>query len=221
MEVKGDRRGLRLLAFGFADETSLIEDLRSTLLERQAFLGHAQLAVEVDTLPLTATLFQRIAEVFERFPDLTLRGIQVRETGALIPLDGGRTGSPLVVRQTLRSGQRISHQGDLIVVGDVNPGAAVVATGDIMIFGWLRGTAYAGQPADGNRTVCALRFQPAQIRIGEVMALGDSQGEYPECARVEQGQVVVEPWHNIRLPEAVAGEPRLRRVERLARTAQS
>lgn len=209
MEIKADRRGIRLLAHGFESEDSLIEDLDRTLAERAAFLGLAHLLVEIDGVALTSSLFQRISETFTRYPQLTVRGI-VEHATPLVALDVRPTpelSAPAkVIRHTIRSGQRMVHQGDLIIVGDVNPGAHVVAAGDVMIFGWLRGTVSAGQPDDTTRSIYALRFDPTQIRIGPVLALGDTKGGNPEKARVEEGQLVVLAWDDVRLPEAITHE---------------
>ncbi len=215
MEIKGDKRGLRILAHGFTEESDLIEDLRHTLKERTGFLGNAGLLVEVANVPLSAQLFQEIATVFSEFPALSLRGIQSQDPqNGLLTLDQPRTSAllaPQVIRHTVRSGQRVTHQGDLIVVGDVNPGATLIASGDVFVFGWLRGTVYAGQPDTSSHSIYAMRFQPSQLKIGTVMALGDSHGERPEFARVDNGLIVVEPWADVHLPEAVTSDGRYRK----------
>ncbi|PSR34297.1 MAG: septum site-determining protein MinC [Sulfobacillus benefaciens] len=215
MEIKGDKRGLRILAHGFTEESDLIEDLRHTLKARAEFLGNAGLFVEVANLPLSAELFQGIAMVFSEFPALNLRGIQSPDPqNGLLTLDQSRTParlSPQVIRHTIRSGQRVTHQGDLIIVGDVNPGATLMASGDVFVFGWLRGTVYAGQPETSSCSIYAMRFQPSQIKIGTVLALGDSLGEQPEFARVDNGLIVVEPWTDVHLPEAVTSDGRYRK----------
>ncbi len=216
VEIKGDKRGLRVLAHGFSEETPLIEDLRRTLTDRSEFLGAAALLVEVDGLGLSTTLFQQIADVFTEFPALKLRGIQSPDPGpALLDLDSTRPtvplSPPLVVRHTVRSGQQVRHSGDLVIVGDVNPGATLIASGDIMVFGWLRGTVYAGQPDRRERSIYAVRFQPSQIKIGEVLALGDRDGQSPEWAHVESGGIVVESWTDVHIPDSVTPESRYRR----------
>lgn len=211
MEIKGDRRGLRLIATTSSSPEELISDLRRILKEKQEFLGRASLLVEVPGASLTPELFGHISAVFQEFPNLSLRGIQQDETQGLVSLEQRPhqelSAPPKVVRHTIRSGQRISHAGDLIIVGDVNPGATVTAGGDVMVFGWLRGTVYAGQPEDASRVIYALRFDPSQVRIGQTMALGNSEGSgNPEKALMEDGKLVVQPWHDVRLPEAITQE---------------
>ncbi len=102
----------------------------------------------------------------------------------------------LVVDKSLRSGQRVEHGGDILILGDVNKDAEVVATGNIIIMGTLRGVAIAGALGDEASVVVALRMEPQQIRIGKKLAISDdSEREspgYPEVARVEDGVIVLE-----------------------------
>ena len=73
-------------------------------------------------------------------------------------------------RGTLRNGQLIESEASVIVIGDVNPGAKIVAGGDIIVFGALKGTAYAGIYGNESAFVAALEMDPIQIRIGDVIA---------------------------------------------------
>lgn len=77
---------------------------------------------------------------------------------------------PLYLKTTVRSGVEIRHPGSVILVGDVNPGGEIIADGDILIWGSLRGVAHAG--ASGNREACimALRMEPTQLRIVDLVA---------------------------------------------------
>ena len=102
-----------------------------------------------------------------------------------------------MVRQTLRSGQAISHIGSVVVIGDVNPGAEIVAGGNIVIWGKLRGTVHAGAIDDDAALICALQLMPSQIRIGSFIACPPDRSrppKIPEVARVQEGRIVVERW---------------------------
>ena len=105
----------------------------------------------------------------------------------------------LVVRRTLRSGQSLRHPGSITVIGDVNPGAEIVAGGDIVVWGKLRGTAHAGALGNEDAVVCALDLAPTQLRIGgRITRSPDDRRRRPrpETARVRDGQIVAEPWGN-------------------------
>jgi len=103
----------------------------------------------------------------------------------------------LVVRRTLRSGQSLRHPGSVAVIGDVNPGAEIIAGGNIVVWGRLRGTVHAGALGDETAVVCALDLAPTQLRIGgRITRSPDDRRRKPrpETARVRDGQIIAEPW---------------------------
>ena len=99
---------------------------------------------------------------------------------------------------TLRSGQRLETPYSLVVVGDVNPGADLIAGGDIIVLGSLRGTAHAGAYEDDaqTRVIVAFHMQPMQLRIGSVISRGsDEVGAGPEIARIDSRRIIVESFN--------------------------
>ncbi len=123
------------------------------------------------------------------------------------------TGSAMFVRRTVRSGQRLRHDGDICIVGDVNAGAEVVASGNVVVWGSLRGMVHAGASGDDKAVICALILAPTILRIAEVAGRGpgpepykrrvrilglgnkpEVEHAYPETARVVDGGIVVERW---------------------------
>ncbi|MGF1537987.1 MAG: septum site-determining protein MinC [Elainellaceae cyanobacterium] len=93
----------------------------------------------------------------------------------------------LYVETTVRSGIEIRHSGSVIVMGDVNPGGAVVADGDVIIWGTLRGVAQAGAAGNDKCRVMALRMEPTQIRIASAVARSPEtppEEFHPEVAHV-------------------------------------
>jgi septum formation inhibitor MinC len=103
-----------------------------------------------------------------------------------------------VVYRTMRSGQKIETEHSLVVVGDVNTGAELIAGGDIIVLGHLRGVAHAGayDETGGGHFIMALQLEPSQLRIGSVISRGESGGKAtcPEIARVDGSLIVVEPY---------------------------
>jgi septum site-determining protein MinC len=86
------------------------------------------------------------------------------------PLSQGNLTEPLYLKTTVRSGVAIRHPGTIIIQGDVNPGGEIIADGDIIIWGYLRGIAHAGAKGSSECCIMALRMQPTQLRIGEAVA---------------------------------------------------
>lgn len=105
----------------------------------------------------------------------------------------------VLVRRTLRSGQRVQFGGNVVVLGDVNPGAVVTAAGDIVVMGVLRGVAHAGCTGNQRAVVAAFRLEPTQLRIANFISRApDSpeagQARLPEVASIKNGMVVIEPY---------------------------
>ena len=104
-------------------------------------------------------------------------------------------------RGTLRGGQALAQLGSIVVVGDVNPGAERVATGDIVVFGALRGTAHAGAQGDLGARVFALELAATQLRIATLIAADDgargSRAREPEVAFVEGDRIALAPYAKI------------------------
>jgi septum site-determining protein MinC len=124
----------------------------------------------------------------------------IKETtidGAVV--DGAQMPQVLYVKQTLRSGQTVSHKGDLVIVGDVNPGAEIMAEGDITVWGSLRGIAHAGVGGNAEAEIRALNLQPIQIRIATAIArapdrprISYASGTGPETARIVEGKIRIQ-----------------------------
>jgi septum site-determining protein MinC len=99
-------------------------------------------------------------------------------------------------RGTLRGGQILQQVGNIVVVGDVNPGAELVASGDILVFGALRGTAHAGAQGDAAARVAALELSPTQLRIATFIAADDAKrkSREPEVAFVHEQRIAIAPY---------------------------
>jgi septum site-determining protein MinC len=102
-------------------------------------------------------------------------------------------------RGTLRSGQLIHFDGNVVILGDVNPGAEVVASGNVIVMGALRGIVHAG--ADGNKgsMIAALNLSPTQLRIADIIARAPDGDEgknilLPELASIKNDQVYIERY---------------------------
>ena len=112
-------------------------------------------------------------------------------------------GPGLFLRCSLRPGQSVSYGGDVCVLGDVEVGAEVIAEGDVIVWGHLRGIVHAGVGGDDEAVVCALRMNPTQLGIAGVTSRFPASDtgylmevQPPELARLENGRIVVEAWRS-------------------------
>lgn len=107
----------------------------------------------------------------------------------------------LYLTQTLRSGQTVTYEGNIFIVGDAHPGSEVIATGDISVWGILGGIAHAGSNGNVNAKVRALKLNPIQLRIAGLYSRRNDTinvpyvqktNEFtPEEARINNKQIVV------------------------------
>ncbi|MGQ9630429.1 MAG: septum site-determining protein MinC [bacterium] len=101
----------------------------------------------------------------------------------------------LLIRRTIRSGQTISFDGNIVVMGDVNPGATLIASGDVIVWGKMRGIAHAGAGGKESAFISALRLEPMQLRIASLISRSPDNAPKPkgaEKAYIKDGRIVIE-----------------------------
>lgn len=102
------------------------------------------------------------------------------------------------MRGALRSGRVVEGAGHVVVIGDVNPGAEIIAGGDVVVWGKLRGLVHAGAFGDRQAVVCALEMIPTQLRIADLITVSPSDPRdmepIPEMASIKNGRIVAESW---------------------------
>ncbi|RMG95578.1 MAG: septum site-determining protein MinC [Chloroflexi bacterium] len=103
----------------------------------------------------------------------------------------------LLLAETLRSGRSVYYEGHVVIIGDVNPGAEIIAGGNVVVWGRLRGLVHAGALGDETAVICALDLSPTQLRIANQIAIPPDEparSPIPEKAFIKQGQIIAEPW---------------------------
>ena len=98
---------------------------------------------------------------------------------------------------TVRSGERISSNGNLCIIGDVNPGAIVSSNKNIYVWGKLLGIAFAGKSGNKNASISSLYLNPLQLRIADVIAIGPKdkpKNYYPEIAVLDKQTISIKPY---------------------------
>jgi septum site-determining protein MinC len=184
VSVKGIHEGLLItLAEGNWEEAfpSLLEHLDS----KPDFFFGAKAILQLGGYPLHAESLGI---------ETTLPKREVKESPFSTELAGSEA---IFLHQTLRSGNSIHFPGHVVVLGDVNPGAEIIAGGSIIVWGHLRGTVHAGAQGAEDSVVCAMDLSPTQLRIASLVATspprrGKSQ---PEIASLREGQLVAETWN--------------------------
>jgi septum site-determining protein MinC len=220
--IKGVKDGLLIMLSPTQEWHLITSGLAAHLDEQGQFFAGARIIVDVGERPVPRHELSSLKALLER-RGLTLWAVlsasrttneaadalDLRTTvGTVVPgrdhLDSDIEFNPeetgtmgVMIRRTLRSGRTVHSPGHVVVMGDVNPGAEIVAVGDIIVWGRLRGNAHAGADGDEGAVVCALDMIPTQLRIAGyiVTAPVDKRRQArPEVAQVRDNQIIVEAW---------------------------
>lgn len=111
------------------------------------------------------------------------------------------TPNPLYLQTTLRSGHEICHGGSVIVVGDLNPGSTIIAGGDILVWGRIRGVVHAGASGNLSARIMGLYLAATQLRIGDFIARSPTPPKdfYPEVAYATPNGIQIAPASHLHL----------------------
>ncbi len=119
----------------------------------------------------------------------------VEHLGDIVQNNNITMGNALYLKQTIRSGQTVKFDGNIIIYGDTNPGSQIIATGDIVIIGSLRGIAHAGARGDEKCHIIATNLRPTQLRIASYIGMSDDEqkqnSDSPEYACVTDGKIYI------------------------------
>ncbi len=122
--------------------------------------------------------------------------INEREIKNKLLLFNSKKKEDILHKGTVRSGERISSNGNLCIIGDVNPGAIVSAKKNIYVWGKLLGIAFAGNSGNKNASISSLYLNPLQLRIADVIAIGPKDKPkncYPEIAVIDKQTIIIKP----------------------------
>lgn len=228
ISIKGIREGLLMMVPDRGSFVDLLRLLKDELAQKQAFLQGSQVALQVGYRKLDKDHLRELQLLFEQnqlelwavlAEESSVRAaardlaLATRLSGSQTDLNGNFVSSVpepetavtpdppqggLILKETLRSGRSIYHEGHVVVIGDVNPGAEIVAGGDVIVWGRLRGLVHAGAMGDETAVICALELNPTQLRIANQIAISPDEKRgraIPEQAAIRNGQIEAEMWH--------------------------
>lgn len=143
--------------------------------------------------------FEEDTEQQDRSPVPEAEPVRERPKMRMLYFKGIEEGMTKFYRGTVRSGQLVSFQGNVVIIGDVNPGGQVEATGNVVVMGSLRGIVHAGSDGNKEAVIAALNLQPTQLRIADVITRSPDVKEsktvlIPEMAFVKDDLVYIEAF---------------------------
>jgi len=193
IQIKGLRDGLLATVTGESWEV-LSDAIFAHIDERAEFFRGARLALDVGEHSLRVhalvalrdklsdrgvSLWAVVSESEVTQNTAQLLGLATRiskprpEESRQFALDDLGEETALFLNRTLRSGTRVEFEGHVVILGDVNPGAEVVASGSVLVWGRARGLLHAGSKSNPSAVICGLDLSSAQLRIGSAVAEDD------------------------------------------------
>lgn len=212
--IKGTKSGIILLLDDSLDFAELKEKIWEKFQTSASFLGKAAMALSFEGRKLSDSEKREILDIIYNTTDLNIVCIveqdehkeAVMEKCLNERLMEIKTNTGQFYKGNLRNGQNFSAENSIIVMGDVNPGARIVSTGNIIVLGSLKGSAYAGASGNSKAFVLALDMVPVQIRIDNVIAYESDAPKKPkkfmrknanknntQIAYLEKGVMYIEP----------------------------
>lgn len=211
LDFKGTKDGFVIYVAGYGLFEDIVEQIKMKLDNADSFFKSAEI-VGVDGFNFNIREKKILKHVIEKQYGLSVVSLEtVSKTAVSSTMAPVKPRRPVVpaarklsknedtkfIKGTIRSGRREEHSGNIVVLGDVNPGAELIAGGNIVVMGSLRGVAHAGYPKNSEAFVASFVFNPVQLRIGEIITRPPEEEdtpENPEIAYIKNGMIVIEPY---------------------------
>lgn len=175
--LKGKKDRLVIHLNSEVDFLTLRDSLVEKIQEAKNFIGNVHLAIEFSNRVLTELEENVLIDLIKLNSDINITyvfsesgsGVNKKEKIKFFKAVT-EEGPTKFFRGTLRSGNKIEYDGNIVVIGDVNPGAMLRAKGNIIVLGHLNGTVYAGLDDDKDAFIGANYMNPIQLVIGSTIA---------------------------------------------------
>lgn len=197
--IKGNKEGLQVIVDmnKFRDFDDMFEELISKLSRGKRFYEGSTLTLVTELKYFSERELRKLKDIlFEEFliKDCVFKD---KEESTVKVFSGIYEGRTKFLKNTVRSGQVVRYQGNLVIIGDVNPGAEVYAAGNIIVLGSLKGNAHAGNNGNSKAIIAAFQLQPKLLQIANIVTRApedDIKPQYPEVARIRESCIIVEPY---------------------------
>lgn len=197
--IKGNKEGLNLIINmnSFKDFSDMLEALVEKLSGGKKFYKGSTVKITTQLKLLNEKDSRKLKDVL--FDEFLIKDCifedKIEKSSAVF--QGIYEGKTKFIKSTIRGGQKVDYPGNVVIIGDVNPGAEVVAAGNIIVLGCLKGYAFAGFNGNEEAFIAAYSLHPEILKIGEVVTRApedSSKPQYPEIARIKEGTIIVEPY---------------------------
>ena len=197
---KGTKDGVTVLFDADAPFEELCQQLEKEVEEAGKFFDNVKTSLAFKGRSFTdeeeETLFQIITEhTSMQITFLKTENNELKQLSDLLEKEMSPHNLTKFHKGSLRNGQKIEFDGSLVIVGDVNPGAEIKASGNIIVLGQLKGMAHAGCKGMTDAFIAAVYMAPVQLRIADIITRFPEENKKgpkpPEYAFIQQGQIFV------------------------------
>jgi septum site-determining protein MinC len=197
--IKGNKDGLNAVINmdKFRDFSEMLEALLEKLSKGKRFYKGSTLKITSDLRCFNDKEMKRLKEVL--FDEILIKDciFEDKEDSGNKVFSGVYEGRTKFLRKTVRGGQCINYPGNIVIVGDVNPGAEIHAGGNVVVLGALKGHVHAGVGGNDKAIVAAFTLQPEILQIANLVTRapeGNENPKYPEVAKIKEDLIIVEPY---------------------------
>ncbi|QTM99955.1 septum site-determining protein MinC [Sediminibacillus dalangtanensis] len=188
--IKGTRDGLTLYIDDSCSFSEMLTELEATLSTNHVAEDEPMITVTIQlgNRYLHENQEEQLRELIRSKNKLVVQSIESNVISKKQALDWLEDSEVKVVNRVVRSGQVIEVQGDMLLIGDVNPGGKIMASGNIFVMGNLRGVAHAGVPNNREAVIAAAYMKPTQLRIADYISRSpdyETEGVYMECGIID------------------------------------
>ena len=189
--IKGKNDRLVIALNPDIDFLDICDILKTKILEAKGFIGNSRMAIEFSGRALTNEEENKLIGIITENSNIVISYIFSKRADSEEEIDLEsinpliKEGKTHFFRGTLRSGSKIESDGNVVVLGDVNPSSIIKARGNVIVLGHLNGTVYAGLGGDDRAFIGAIYFNPIQITIG-MKTITDIQDEILDSSRVNK-----------------------------------
>lgn len=179
-----------------ADFNRIVKELRNHVKQASSFFSGVDLYIDIEDCQFSIKQLRKIMNILEKYKEV--KNIYFSRD---IKSSTGKTSQSrdtVLVKRTIRSGQKIKYPTNIVILGDANPGSEIVAAGNIIVIGKLRGVVHAGAGGSREAEVVALLLEPTQLRIADLISRPPEEdstnpGDFnPERAFIKNNSIIVE-----------------------------
>jgi septum site-determining protein MinC len=197
--IKGNKDGIYAVINmnKFQDFDDMLDGLIEKLSKGKKFYRGCTLRISTELRFISERELSKLKDLlFEEFmiKDCIFEDKEEKSSKVFSGVYEGRT---KFLRKTVRSGQCINYSGNIVIIGDVNPGSEVIAGGNIIVLGALKGHVHAGFGGNDKAIIAAFNLQPEILQIADIMTRSPDDNpkpQYPEVAKVKENSIIVEPY---------------------------